>query len=152
MGRKNRNARGRSYTSYAELKDTTVRFDLSKIQLPTKRVNERKVDENTDVRVSIGKANKKSLLESVAFSFSEKIATSLIKGFGRQWMCGIVKEGNSERLYFIPDEFGYSLYTNEHGKRYYVKIPTDTREIFEKYIGNHELKHDAYNNAYYITA
>ena len=155
MSRKNRNASSRNYTSFNELKNTTVHFDLTKGKFKTKlRQSIQRAAENDEVRISLVTKGDKNIGKCLSFSVREDLAETLIKGYGRFWVCGIVSENVFERLYLIPDENGYAMYTNEHGKRYYVKPPVDTEEIkhFEKYVGSHKLMYDDFNKAYYIVA
>lgn len=152
MGRKNRNARRTSYTSFNDLKESTLRFDLSKGSFITKKSGySLRANDSDDVSVSV--INKGGTRQGVCVQFSvkEEIADTMIKGSGRNWACGIVKEGVWERIYLIPDEYGYALYTNDHGKRWYMKAPIEDRTDWDRFTGRHEMKYDNANKAYYIS-
>ena len=151
MGRKNRNARSRSYSSFADLKTSTMKFDLSKGNFSTKRRHfNTKAGEDTEIRLSLVKGGNNQDI-CVSLSIRQDIKDKLGEE-GNYWTCGIVKEGMFERLYIIPDEYGYALYTNKHGARWYVKIPIDNKVEYEKYVGKHELQYDDVNNAWFMTA
>lgn len=153
MGRKNRNARsnGYSYTSFENLKNTTLRFDLSNGDF-FKKDTAVQATEHDEVRVSFNKCGHKQD-SHVSFSFREDIAETMTKGDGRHWICGIVKEGLLERIYFVPDSIrGYAMYQNKNAsKRQYLRFPVyENASKFEKFLGTHELKYDNANKAYYI--
>ena len=152
MGRKNRNARSRSYSSFTELRDTTLRFDLSKGNFIKRKLDDGiRSGDDVDVNVSITHNGRDKKI-FIQFSVRKDIAETMIKGSGKSWSCGVVQEGLAERMYIIPDEMGYALYQNTHGKRHYLRIPfEDDKATFEKYVGFHEMKYDNFNKAYYIT-
>lgn len=153
MGRKNRNARSKSYASFADFRNTTVRFDLSKGQFAVKGYkNKHKANDNIEVSVTITDNGRGEGKNFVQFSVREDIAETMIKGYGKSWTCGVVKEGMLERLYLIPDTLGYALYTNEHSKRFYVRIPfVGERAAMERYNGTHDMRFDDFNKAYYVS-
>lgn len=151
MGRKNRNARGRSYTSFESMKNTTVQFDLSNtnFRLKNRHMGDKTISEEVGISLIKGGANQDMC---VSWSIREDLGQMLTKEYGKYWTCGIVREGVFERLYFIPNEMGYSLYTNKQATRYYTKVVIENRAEFEKYIGHHKLQYDDHNDAYYILA
>lgn len=153
MGRKNRNASSRRYTTYSELKNSTVHFDLSKGTFLAKtRVRTTTSNENVDLNVTITKG-KNSQTRALCFSFKSDVAQTMIKGAGRYWICGIVEEEGVRRLYFVPDEYGYALCENAHGKRQYLKLPLESdEESFSEFAGKHSIMFDNFNKAYYVTA
>lgn len=152
MGRKNTNARSRArYNSFADLKSSTVRFDLSKGNFRTKGYKTTAANNRDEINISLVKKGKPSNTMCVSFSIRKDIAEKMIKEGGKTWTCGVVQEGIFERLYIIPDEYGYSLFTNDHGLRYYTKIPTDEMSAFEKFAGKHRVQYDEYNKAWYVT-
>lgn len=150
MARKNRNARNRSYTSFESLKNSTVQFDLSKGSFIRKEGRAQTATDDVEVRATFNGEKTDNL--SMNFSLREDIAETLMKGYGKSWICGIVKEGVFERLYFIPDaDNGYAMYRNQkNSKRFYARFPIADKAAFEKYIGNHDMMFDEYNKAYYI--
>lgn len=152
MGRRNKNGRSRgySYSSFQELKGSTLKFDLSQTEFTTKnRAGANKcVYEEVGISVVQGGTGQD---RCVSFSLREDIADRLKKESGKYWTCGIVKAGNFERLYIIPDEKGFAIYSNHHSKRLYFKVPVGEREDeFKKYAGKHSLKYDEDNEAYYF--
>jgi len=151
MSRRNKNARSRGYSSFDELRDATLRFDLTSGTFNRKNKNScgsKHID--ADVTFFIGDNSRGGKMKYATFSVRDDLAETMIKGYGSLWTCGIVRQGAFERLYFIPDSMGYSLYDNKAGKRHYSRIRIDSYAPFEKYVGRHELKYDEYNKAYYI--
>lgn len=156
MGRKNRNAgsRGYSYTSFDSLKNSTIQFDLSNANFISKTSGAVSATESVEIRVSFNVCGSKKD-DYVNFSIREDIAKKMIEDGGKLWSIGLVKEGKLERLYFIPNPIsGYSAYQNStQSKRYYMRFPiTGNKAAFEKYLGNHALKFDEYNKAFYLIA
>lgn len=151
MGRKNRNARSRSYTSFNDLKATTVRFDLSKGDFKTRGRGHKHATNTDEIGFSIitnGSLREKNACFSVRSDLSDKMRNS----YGEYWTCGIVTEGVFERLYLIPAKDGFKLVKNPKGTRNYLKVPiTGDVTCFERYDGYHELQFDEYNDAYFIT-
>ena len=107
--------------------------------------------ERDEISISLIKKGKPSSLLCVSFSIRKDKAEAMINEGGKNWTCGVVAEGNIERLYLIPDEFGYSLFSNDHGHRYYMKVPTDSASEFEKFTGKHKVLYDDYNKAWYVS-
>lgn len=154
MGRKNANARSRTqgrYNSFADLRNATIRFDLSKGNFKKKGYKTHSACERDEISISLIKKGKPSSLLCISFSIRKDKAEAMIKEGGKNWTCGVVAEGNIERLYLIPDEFGYSLFSNDHGHRYYMKVPTDSASEFEKFTGKHKVLYDDYNKAWYVS-
>jgi len=153
MGRKNRNARGRGYTSFAELKSATLKFDLSKGNFvkKTKRGCGGRGSSISDISVSIGN-NGKGDSRYVSFSVKDEIANKIVGESGNHWTCGLVQSDNFERCYIIPDEMGFALYKSKEGTRWYLRVRVDELAPYEKYAGHHRIQYDEYNKAYYFTA
>lgn len=151
MGRRNKNARSRSYTSFQELRNTTARFDLATGEFAKKATRYTGRAIKADLRVSIISGGRNQGL-CVALSFSEEMTKKLRESGGKFWTCGIVRANDLERLYIIPDEMGYALTSNKNSVRGYTKMPIENVPVFDKYIGLHELKYDEYNKAYYVEA
>lgn len=151
MGRKNRNARGRSYASFAELKGASARFDLSKGTFLTRKSGGGGGKKNSDISVSVGHNGRDAHLCYVAFSIKDEIAKKMLEK-GSTWTCGLVSDGSLERLYILPDEMGFSLWDNDASSRHYTRIRVDELAPFDKYTGEHRLQFDDYNDAYYVTA
>ena len=151
MGRKNRNARSRSYTSYADLRSSSLRFDLSNGNFMKKIKNMGGRDGiESDVTVAVGDNGRGEKYHYVTFSVKGDVAETMKKGYGGHWTCGIVKQDLYERLYLIPDELGYAFYKNKQGTRHYMRIRIDETTGYEKYAGVHDMRYDEYNKAYYI--
>lgn len=148
MARKNRNARSRSYCSFEELKGTTVKFNLENGQFIKKGfVGIKNAYAELNLNIVNGGSNQGICL---SFSIREDVGQKMIDKGGRLWTCGIVKAGNLERLYIITDPRGYTLCDNKTSPRFYMKLPIDAPEMYDKYIGSHEIKYDEENEAYYI--
>lgn len=152
MGRKNRNARGRSYSSFSELKSESTRFDLSNVQCYTKIKNRHGYRGEYEVAVSLGDNGRGNDIKYVTFSVKDEEATKMKKEYGYNWTCGIVKQDFLERLYLLPDEKGFAMYKSKTGTRHYARVRIDDYSAYKKYYGGHKLQFDEYNKAYYITA
>lgn len=153
MGRKNRNARSRGYSSFAELKSSTVKFDLSNGSFQTKtRHGGGGGALDADISLSLGNNSRGEGLKYATFSIKDSVAKTMIDDMGSHWTCGIVRQDAFERLYLIPDPLGFALYKNSAGRRHYTRIRIDDYAPFERYIGDHDLQFDEFNKAYFITA
>lgn len=151
MGRKNRNASRRSYSSFGELKNANVRFDISNESFKTK-LRRRQSTKAAEMFVSVKeRSDRKSPF--VLFSIDNKIANTMTESFGEYWAYGIVCNNDVERMYFIPNDDGYKMYRTTKGSRYSIKATIDDDEIadYKRYDGEHDLLYDAHNKAYYIT-
>lgn len=152
MGRKNANARrryrGSTYGSFEELKIAGVKFDLTGADFITRDVK-RKVASVKDVGISFNNSGGR-LCASVS------IVAEKADKIGEYAKIGIVKYGTMERLYIVgasADE-GYTISKNTHTRaRRYLTVPIDEakKTDFEQYCGDHELRYDYDNDAYYIT-
>ena len=151
MGRKNRNARGRSYASFAELKGASARFDLSKGTFTRRTSGGGGGKKNSDISITIGHNGRSDHLCYVSLSIKDDVAKKMLEK-GSTWTCGLVSDGTLERLYILPDEMGFSLWDNDLSSRHYTRIRVDELAPFERYIGGHRLQFDEYNEAYYVTA
>ena len=150
MSRKNRNARSRSYASFAELKGASARFDLSKGTFATKTSGGGGGKNVYDVSITVGHNGRGEGLCYVSLSVKDEIAEKMLKK-SKTWTCGLVSDGYVERLYIIPDELGFVLYNNDMATRHYSRIRVEELAPFDKYKGGHRLQYDEYNDAYYVT-
>lgn len=150
MGRKNRNARSNSYSSFAELRNATTTFDLSRTNFIVKAKRKMKPSLLDEIGVSFSTGKKKGMTY-MCLSFREDVGNTIINSFGEYWACGHVKEGVSERIYLVPNEKGFKIYSTNNGTRKYVKFPlADNSDDFMKFEGYHTLRFDDYNKAYYV--
>ena len=150
MSRKNRNARSRSYASFAELKGASARFDLSTGTFSKRTSGGGGGKNNYDISISLGSNGRQGLLY-VSMSIKDELAKKMLEK-SKNWTCGLVSDGCVERLYIIPDELGFALYDNDVSSRHYTRIRVDELAPFDKYKGGHRLQFDEYNEAYYVTA
>lgn len=161
MGRKNRNARRRgvrTYTSFEDLKNQTVEFDLSTANF-SKRTNGhgQRCNQNAEVRVSIRTEGPGTCRERnvASISFRKDIAKEIEEHCGNFLTTGIVRNGNFERMYIIGDKDGFAMTISNKSKttRHTVIIPIgEQKSYFEKYNGEHEMQYDDVNDEYYVTA
>ena len=157
MGRKNRNVRrytgGQIYSSFQAADKALKPVDLSnvtwckktKISHPSKRIS--------DVFLNIVKNTSNRSKRKYALSVS--IVKDKKKAFGDYTQYALVNTGFEERMYFQPtDEAqGYKCRLNTSGASLYITFPLYEEDVasFKKYIGNHELFYDQFNDVYYIT-
>lgn len=151
MGRKHRNARSRTFQSFNELRNASLRFDLSNGTFATKS-KKRGTVTRADVHIYTGDNGRGKDKQYVTISIKDELALRLIKEYGKFWTCGVVSSYGIDRLYIIPDEMGFALYDNKTGSRHYVRVRVDeTVGEFTKFIGEHELQFDTENRAYYVS-
>jgi len=157
MGRKNSNARrrynGASYNSFAELKNAGVRFDLTGGDFIEKSKGGVRVSKETDVAIRLAKNGHRN--DEV---LSVSVKADKAKKLGQYLKAGIVGFGLMERLYFIEtdDTLGFKLASNgqKNSSRFYVRFPLNEKNKanYLKYLGEHDLKYDYENAAYYVTS
>lgn len=155
MGRKNRNrgARSYTYTSFEELKNPTLLFDLSQGQFIKKTGFHYTKGEKSkaDVRISL-RNNQRG---ETYISFREDVGKIIKEHCGELVTAGLVSQGRFERLYIIGDKNGYVLSDNpgSSSTRISFVIPLGAqKESFMKYEGEHRLQYDEDNDEYYVTA
>jgi len=151
MGRKNRNARNRNFSSFEALKSSTVRFDLSTGNFIKKTGVQKVTSKDAEVNINVISGGRNQGL-CISFSIHGDVSKKMLDDGGKYWSCGIVQSCGFERLYLIPDERGYALCQNAVCSRRYVKMPIDDAMPFDKYIGFHKMQYDDVNKAYYIAA
>ena len=157
MGRKNTNARrrynGSSYNSFAELKNAGVRFDLTGGYFIEKSKGGIRASKETDVAIRLSKNGHRN--DEV---LSVSVKSDKAKKLGQYLKAGIVGFGLMERLYFIEtdDTLGFKLASNgqKNSSRFYVRFPLNEKNKanYLKYLGEHDLKYDYENDAYYVTS
>lgn len=159
MGRKNSNARrrynGANYNSFAELKQAGIRFDLSDGDFIQKSKGGVRSSKETEISIRITEhrhGDKKDECLSVS------IRADLGRKLGEYLKIGIVKFGLIERLYFLEtdDNLGFKMSQNrqQNSSRFYVRFPLNDRikPNYLKYLGEHNLKYDYENSAYYVVS
>lgn len=131
---------------YARKKEK--RFDLSKADFFSRKCDGRGMACKYDVGLTIGKSNGVcNVLLSLKTDTKKKISNA------RRVVIGIVKQNDEERLYVIDSDDGYKCSDLNSSTRKQAKITIGkSAKQFEKYIGYHNFKYDADNEAYYITA
>lgn len=154
MGRKNRNARARAACvnrTFQDLKEPTIKFNLDNVKWMTPK-KARTHTKDAEVSVSIGQKSKSDAMY-ISFSF-RKDAWEELSAVGSSFKAGIVAQGIYERLYIIGSIPGYKLYeAGGGGERKYLRVLIQNYpEVFEKYVGAHDLQYDEENAAFYITA
>lgn len=155
MGRKNSNARrrynGASYGSFAELKNAGVRFDLSGADFIEKSKGGVRTRKETDIAIRLAMNGRDEVL-------SVSVKADKAKKLGQYLKAGIVGFGLMERLYIIETDatLGFKLASNSNKKstRFYVRFPLNEKNKanYLKYLGEHDLKYDYENAAYYVTS
>lgn len=157
MGRKNYKARrrynGATYDSFAELKNAGVRFDLSGADFIERKKHSVNAHKETEIAIRIVKHGHRND-EVLSCSIRPDIGSKM----GEYLKVGIVCFGLMERLYFIGTDanMGFKLAPNsqQNSSRFYVRFPISdkVKQNYLKYVGEHELKYDYENAAYYVTS